>query len=1438
MPREMKKVNGRYVWTGSASSSDLVPSAPAPRPPAGPRARPAASPRAKPKARPAAKRPWWSKILNDVQYELRQLPEALNRGSVLAPGNRIMGAFLYRQRAQIGPAGIGAADNIARMGYSLVQRQIQRKPKADPSSGPVGETLDRIVDAGYRFYGAKPPSQMTQQERGVDQLRRSIAANLIAAPLTPGFSALRGVPILRAGAQFAWNEVVSNYLDDQTGGNWVNLANQLTGLRLPGAVDVGNADMVDAANQSLAPNAGLSAGIGGAFGLAAAGAQRFRNIRRATRAQRAVAQETAERAKQQSAGLLVETDDGAAFAPDALQPPPPLSTEAWVDQINARIRQVGAPGQPDSPGALVASPPAAPSRPAATAPMIEGATTETFGKAPPAPLPEGDPGVDPWLYDPELPESTALGKLVGELSDREIRAALQAEGTPVVERINQIVESRAGIAPPPATDGRMALAPAASLSPGYTEALRPTLNALEDWQLRGLFDQETNPDLWRKAQALTGVDEPDQLTKTDMLDAAEALAAEGRVPLAGRLTGDRMMPVDQIGVAPQALQYKSNVDSQGRQAGNSLEGINRWNPNAEGSLAVWRDAAGEIGPRGQFYVADGHNRLAKAKELGIPSLPVREIVAPNAAAARLQAADANISAGQGTVFDAAKMAREMGITSPADMAELGKPGASGFWRDGINLARLPEDVFTGAINGQISARKASIIGGSGADDQTMRSAFKWLLDNPNTTEGRLQGMLDMARSAPQTPSSAGRQTDLLSGTAWGDAFNAGMLAKADLADEVRAMLGREKRLFKAVGDNAGQVARVGTVDSQAASSIASEAGRAQQVFGEAWYKSGPISSLLDEGAQRVVAGESPAAVAQGLKNRLVAAVKKELGANPPPATDAVQGDMLAAVADATPAPLTPDARGAAEMRLLREAIANGEVRPPDAPIPDLPEPSLARLDQLSDNAPAAPGAEGQAMADELRLAVEHARADAALQAEARQAARDELGYELLSFEEKKQLGMGAELGKPMRPSVPGGAATAADAPADPPRFELPPELRQAKPRYGTAQLVFASDLDRAAYILFNDSVKPSKAAPKFRAAVEAAGLDMSSVVEHGRRVKAAIKQLAGGGAPQGRAVAIEVPAQAFSAVAGDPPAGLAPPPARPMQVRVSESDYSAAPRGWTAADISRLSPDDIAIRQKAMAALIKKVAGEDVAVRFEDTYVTKTRPAQWGGDGSSRVQVAGSYNVHEDLITLAGLGDSSVTLGRLVETAYHEAFHRIQYVALGEKEAKVLDTLWARLKTAIGSNHVDGTTGGRPIAYAETQAVAFQRYAGAIADGKDPVFALLGGYDPNAGSVNRIVAKIGSMFDRILDFGEKVSNYFANGTFDSTRSIFERARRGALAAAEGFEEPMAGIVRMHDTANKGGWRSTSWDLRSIQGRITENDAQIENIRRKAQQDGC
>ena len=277
MPQEHKIVNGRLVLTGAQQSSDLVPVArqPAarPKPP-----KPSGGAKPKPKG-------FFEKLSNDIRYELFNRPRPANPFQRYAGGLSRAVASSPLQGIALGVAGAG--DNAMRAGYSYAQRATGR-PKADASAGRFGGHLDQTVDQVYKALGAKPPSAMTQDERGGDAFRRSVALNLILSRATPGFgfagatTALGGA--VRGGAAFAVNEALSTFLDDNTGGNIVNLINQSTGLKLPGGVDVGKDDMLDSAVKSLVPNTAAGVAAGGAISL---GAAAFRNIRRNTRATRA-----------------------------------------------------------------------------------------------------------------------------------------------------------------------------------------------------------------------------------------------------------------------------------------------------------------------------------------------------------------------------------------------------------------------------------------------------------------------------------------------------------------------------------------------------------------------------------------------------------------------------------------------------------------------------------------------------------------------------------------------------------------------------------------------------------------------------------------------------------------------------------------------------------------------------------------------------------------------------------------------------------------------------------------------------------------------------------------------------------------------------------------------------------------------------------------------
>jgi hypothetical protein len=367
---------------------------------------------------------------------------------------------------------------------------------------------------------------------------------------------------------------------------------------------------------------------------------------------------------------------------------------------------------------------------------------------------------------------------------------------------------------------------------------------------------------------------------------------------------------------------------------------------------------------------------------------------------------------------------------------------------------------------------------------------------------------------------------------------------------------------------------------------------------------------------------------------------------------------------------------------------------------------------------------------------------------------------------------------------------------DQPEFALPQDLTKASPRYGRFTVAFESDLDRAAYVLQNDAAKPSKSAGKYRAAVEAAGLDPAEVVAHGKRVKAALKENARGS----QAAEIRLPTQSWDA---------------------GEVASAAGGRAGT----STHSDADARIIEKTAKALIRKVAGPEATIRFNRAYETVIKPKAWGGDGVETTPRGGFYRFSEDLIQLNGTGTRG--LQGTVETAFHEAFHRIQFMALGAKDMKVLDGAIARLKVDLGAR-IDG------IAYLESQAVAFQRYARAKAFGEDPI-AALGGADLNAlgrlpTGFEKTATAVIAAFDRIADFVERSINLIRGNGFESVKGIFERAYRGDLSESlpkDFIRRPgRMGMIRYWHDAD-----ATRVELDSIQTQITD-------IQQRAAKEGC
>lgn len=1381
---------GKVVPKGALGFGQPV----APERPPAPRVKP------KPKAKPARKPSpaqilgfgpggfSLSKLGNDLRYELNRVKSspaasaALYSKNLNKPREAVASglAAVYTSGPKEIAKGVTTASTNAVRALIEEGQKLRGRSQADYTTSPGGRAADSFEDTVFRLAGDIPPSEMSQAQKDFRDARGSLTLGAMGAfGVTQGLAALSGLRFVgpmaqamangmnvskantwwgalgRLGADATIGELVTTFLDDNTPGSAFRLFGEQADPVKPGM------DRPTAARAAFFPN--LAAGA--TLSLPFAAPEIFRAIGR-SRAGRRVIQQTAvqPRAELQGAGMTqADPETGAAaFTEEAL-------TGASLREANAALEEKYGIKTPE------------PTQEPAPAPEIPSQAMEPGGAVTAGELPTADPGLDPWAidYDPELPEADVALSQIKNASDAELLDAVRSGG-PVLDTLDEQMAMRQPLEPDPALSTDLNAAPtdrlAAPITPFAQQWQR--IGQKDPQQLLNVLHPDVNPALADRAQAMFGK-QWEELTPADAVDTLQAAANEGVTIIPNRLLpGQQIVSTGDLKVDPERFQYKGGTDARGVQRGSSLEGVDRWNTDMEGVVEVWQDPAD-----GNYYVVNGHNRFAKAKELGIPTLAVKELIAESPEQAKTAGALSNIASGGGRPIDAAWFMKGAGVTDPAQLEAMGVPLSpdSGHGLAGFQLSQLPDDILRAVESGQIKERMGRIIGGSGASEESMRGAYRYLVENAGVTEGRLRNMLEMSRqmTGEAQAGGGGDQIDLLKGTDWDQTFNKQMIAVADLADEVGALLKREKRLFTMADANSAALEAKGSrIDKASAQAVADANARAIDFFQRTWMETGPIRDLLNEGGARVANGENKGAVAKQIKNRLVGQLGDLMGEEAVVRADVVQEDLLAQAPQQLDE-LLPDDRQAMEMLAIQRAIQNGEVRPPETPIPELPIDSGVDLMKVQRDLAENTITDDvvQAMADELDLRAAQKAIDDAMAQEAEKAAREAQGYALLTFDEKKTAG-------------------AVDGFVDPPptrrRFSFPADIAKSAPRYGMATVEFASDIDRAAYML-RDASKKSKGEDRLVAALEQAGFDVPTVRAHGEKVRQGLKdivtqQTGSASAPQ-KAMKLQVPDQGLD---------------------FGEMDSI---KGWDLFDNSPegISPEDAALRRERLLQIIGEVVGDEVSVRLRDDYEIVTLKPEWGGDGTKKGLRKGFYRLEEDLIQINGVTQAASD-AEIMPTAYHEAFHRLQYLSLGPKEARVLDNIWARMKVAIGSNHVTGSKSGAAIAYAESQAVAFQRYAWARRNGQDPVFAMLGGYSPDTPRALKAAAAVASAFDRIFDVFEKLYNLVANGTFDSARGVYERARSGSLGAEQfAFEAPDGGFDRMFASAKDLGWRRASWD---------------------------
>jgi len=344
---------------------------------------------------------------------------------------------------------------------------------------------------------------------------------------------------------------------------------------------------------------------------------------------------------------------------------------------------------------------------------------------------------------------------------------------------------------------------------------------------------------------------PDELARAQQYDEIipNRSTPPGEIGKSAAMSGIKEdFPVSVLKLDPENMQYKI-LHGKGGQTG-SLEGVTKWNKNLEGIVSVWQNPE-----TGEIVVANGHNRVMKAIELGQDTIPVKFIKADTQQEARAIAAMQNIAEGRGTAFDAAKFFRDSKL-SVDDLLQSGIPTKESVVRDGLALSSLNDWIFNSALRGDIPEKRAVLIG-SKITNPDMQDALIKLLNKYESNGKKVTNDIisELADDILNAPSKDETQSSL-----FGDETKTESLAleKAEVAAYIRNNLSKDKKLFGVVGRNANRLESVGNViKTEESLGISKEAGVILDVFDRNKNYLGPISETLNEAARRIGNGENP-----------------------------------------------------------------------------------------------------------------------------------------------------------------------------------------------------------------------------------------------------------------------------------------------------------------------------------------------------------------------------------------------------------------------------------------------------------------------------------------------------------------------------------------------------------------------------------------------------
>ena len=341
-------------------------------------------------------------------------------------------------------------------------------------------------------------------------------------------------------------------------------------------------------------------------------------------------------------------------------------------------------------------------------------------------------------------------------------------------------------------------------------------------------------------------------------EATPAIAPDQPSENPDRITPKRV-PVADIQVDPEAYQFRTNVNQDG--VDSRLEGVEKWDDLRAGNLVLHERLDGTL------YAADGHHRINLARKLEQPdvnALVLREADGVTVEDARIEAATANIAAGNASAIDAAKVFRNTDAKPSEAINRFDLPRKSPVVRDGIDIAKLANEPFGAVLNGVVTEKDGATIGRA-LDDPDQQMAAIDVFQRVKPTNDNQRALLANEVRQAGFAESQGEQGGL-----FGDDPAESLIGeRVRVMDSLRQTLVRDRRLFATLNDNAQTAEQAGNRIAKERNDALQDASAEAVALLERATTTPEINQQINDAARRVKEGETLASVTRELKETLL-----------------------------------------------------------------------------------------------------------------------------------------------------------------------------------------------------------------------------------------------------------------------------------------------------------------------------------------------------------------------------------------------------------------------------------------------------------------------------------------------------------------------------------------------------------------------------------------